>query len=224
MASLDVNDDDFTPSRQDALKQAARDIAAMLARLVGVGLMVAFALTAGIWSSRTMINRGTDLTTDSYGPWRHWRYAGRTDADPYTRAHLAGSGTIRISADGAGVFEAFTDTQGARLHSSCDYVLEGANLGAMWWSLAVYNSGGELIANDASRYAFTRETAALNPDGSFIVTLGRDARPGNWLPTGGAGRLVLVFTVLDPATGLSPDARADRNTKLLPVIRREGCS
>ena len=77
--------------------------------------------------------------------------------------------------------------------------------------------------NDANRYTFTSDTAALNPDGSFIVTLGRDARPGNWLPTGGAGRLIMNFTILDPATGLSNDARAERN-KLLPAIRREGCS
>ena len=149
--------------------------------------------------------------------------SGIPDADPYSRAHLAGSGTIRISADSAGVFEANTDSLGARLHSSCDYVLEGANINGMWWSLGVFDSRGDIIANDANRYVFTGDTAALNPDGSFIVTLGRDARPGNWLPTSGAGRLVLVFTVLDPATGLSPDARAQRN-KLLPIIRREGCS
>ena len=70
---------------------------------------------------------------------------------------------------------------------------------------------------------FTADTVAPNPNGSFIVTLGRDARPGNWLPTSGAGRLVLVLTILDPSTGLSDEARAERN-KVLPVIRREGCS
>ena len=82
---------------------------------------------------------------------------------------------------------------------------------------------GELINNDAARYTFTSDTIAANPDGSYIVTLGRDARPGNWLPTGGAGRLQLMFTILDPATGLSQAARAERY-KLLPLIRREGCS
>jgi len=34
---------------------------------------------------------------------------------------------------------------------------------------------------------------------------------------------VLVFTVLDPATGLSNSERLAR-FKSLPVIRREGCS
>ena len=93
----------------------------------------------------------------------------------------------------------------------------------LWWSLTVFDDSGQLIANDAARYAFTRDTAAISPDGSFIVTLGRDARPGNWLPTSGAGRIVLVLTILDPATGLSEDARAER-AKLLPTIRRDACS
>ena len=80
----------------------------------------------------------------------------------------------------------------------------------------------ELATLDISPFLFS-DTIAANPDGSYIVTLGRDARPGNWLPTGGAGRLQLMFTILDPATGLSQAARAERY-KLLPLIRREGCS
>ena len=49
MASLDVNDGEFKPSTQAQLKQAARDIFALLARLIGTALMVAFVLTAGLW-------------------------------------------------------------------------------------------------------------------------------------------------------------------------------
>jgi hypothetical protein len=52
------------------------------------------------------------------------------------------------------------------------------------------------------------------PDGSFLVTLARDARPGNWLPTGGAGRLTLVLTIIEggDVTGTG-----------LPEIRRVAC-
>jgi hypothetical protein len=228
VASVDFNDGDIKRSGlkdrvPQPLKQAARDIAAVLTRTVGTALAVSLVLATGIWSSRTMIARGYEISADTYGPWRHWRNEGRRDADPYTRAHLSGSGMIRISSDSAGVFEAGADSLGAALHSSCDYVIEGANMGGLWWSLSVFDSRGDLISNDADRYTFTSDTAALNPDGSFIVTLGRDARPGNWLPTGGAGRLIMNFTVLDPATGLSEDGRGERN-KLLPGIRREGCS
>ncbi|HVJ79370.1 MAG TPA: DUF1214 domain-containing protein [Hyphomicrobium sp.] len=200
-----------------------RSIFAILFRAVSLILTVALATGVGVWSSRYMIARGSPLSADMYGPWQHWRDLGRDAADPYTRAHLASSGKLRISADSAGTFEARTDMQGARLHSSCNYKIEGMSLPGLWWSLAVFDARGRLIPNDAERYDFTADTIAPNPDGSFVVTLGRDARPGNWIPTGGAGRLVLVFTVLDPANGLSDEQRAERN-KRLPVIEREDCS
>mgnify|MGYP001347600921 FL=1 len=130
---------------------------------------------------------------------------------------------MQLTSDAAGVFQANADSFGAHLHSSCDYLVEGPYASGMWWSISVFDRRGKLIANDAARYAFTSDTVAANPDGSYIITLGRDARPGNWLPTGGAGRLTLVFNVLDPATGLSQEERAERY-KLLPGIRRENCS
>lgn len=203
----------------DALRDGLRSVIRFLVSIV----LIIGALVGGVTSSRMMVARGSPLTTDAYGPWRHWRDIGRSDADPYTRAHIATSGALQMSSDSAGVYEALSDETGARLHSSCDYVIEGPDPLGLWWSLAVFDSSGRLISNDADRYAFTRDTIALNPDGSYIATLGRDARPGNWMPTGGAGRLVLVFTALDPATGLSDDQRVERS-KLLPTIRREGCS
>ncbi|MEQ1671154.1 MAG: hypothetical protein ABL893_09880, partial [Hyphomicrobium sp.] len=102
----------------EPMQRALRDIAALLTRTIGTALAVALVLTAGIWSSRTMISRGYEISADTYGPWRHWRNEGRLDADPYTRAHLSGSGMLRISSDSAGIFEAASDSAGARLHSS----------------------------------------------------------------------------------------------------------
>jgi hypothetical protein len=200
-----------------------RAVLAILLRAIGLILTLMLAVSVGVWSSRYMVARGSPLSADMYGPWQQWRDIGRESADPYTRAHMITTGKLRISADSAGTFEARTDSQGARLHSSCNYVLDGSNMRGLWWSLAVFDARGNLIANDADRYEFTADTVAPNPNGSFVVSLGRDARPGNWLPTSGAGRLVLVFTVLDPATGLSAEERATRD-KLLPVITREGCS
>ncbi len=215
--------DDIKRFDRSALNEAVRIIFGTLTRAIGTLLATALIFALGIMSSRYMVDRGSRLTTDVHGPWQNWRLSGRADADPYTRAHVAKSGAIYLSADSAGQFEARFDPQGARLHSSCDYVIEGPNANGMWWSLSVFDDRGDLINNDASRYAFTSDTIAANPDGSYIVTLGRDARPGNWMPTGGAGRLVLMFTILDPATGISETARADRY-KSLPLIRKEGCS
>ena len=64
----------------------------------------------------------------------------------------------------------------------------------------MFNDRGELIANPAQRYAFTSQSIALRPDGTFAVALAREASPGNWLPTGGAGRLALMFTTFDAGT------------------------
>lgn len=207
------------PSRLSAL----RAVIGIIVRAVTVVLVIMLAVGTGLWSSRYMISRGSPLSVASYGPWQQWTEIGREGADPYTKAHMITTGKLRISSDSAGIFEARTDSQGARLHSSCNYVVSGANMHGLWWSLGVFDSHGNLIANDADRYEFTADTIAPNPNGSFVVSLGRDARPGNWLPTGGAGRLILVFTVLDPATGLSANERAERN-KDLPIIKREGCS
>jgi hypothetical protein len=220
LASVELEPAAVSPRSRNSV---ARAVFAILLRAVGLILTIVLAFTVGVWSSRYMVARGSPLSADMYGPWQQWRDIGREGADPYTKAHVITTGKLRISADSAGIFEARTDSQGARLHSSCNYVVEGANMRGLWWSLAVFDARGNLISNDADRYEFTADTIAPNPNGSFVVTLGRDARPGNWLPTSGAGRLVLVLTVLDPATGLSAEERAERN-KQLPVIMREGCS
>ena len=197
MASVEI--ESYEPPSQANL---ARNVARILLRAIGLVMTIALAVVVGIWSSQFMVSRGSPLSTDTYGPWQHWRNLGRDFADPYTKAHIANTGTLRIASNSAGIFEARTDDLGARLHSSCNYVIEGTNMSGMWWSLAVFDSRGRLIANDSNRYTFTADTVAPNPNGSFIVTLGRDARPGNWLPTSGAGRQVLVLTILDPSTGL----------------------
>ena len=203
----------------DRMQRAGR----FVIRLTLAAAAITIAVDLGVQSGRALVRHGTPLSIMTYGPWVQWIHAGRRDADPYTRAHLIQSGVLRLASDSAGVFEASTDASGAYLHSSCDYVLEGPYAGDTWWSIAVFDAAGNMISNDAGRYAFTSDTAATNPDGSYIVTLGRDARPGNWLPTSGAGRIVIVFTLLDPATGLSEEARAERY-KLLPEIRQEACS
>ncbi|MBS0233754.1 MAG: DUF1214 domain-containing protein [Proteobacteria bacterium] len=218
MASIELE-----PASAPSKLSVLRAIIAILLRAIGVIATLMLAIAVGLWSSRYMVARGSPLSIERHGPWEQWTDIGRESADPYTKANMISTGKLRISADSAGVFEARTDSQGARLHSSCNYIVRGANMQGLWWSLAVFDSRGKLIANDADRYEFTADTIALNPSGAFLVSLGRDARPGNWLPTSGAGRLVLVFTVLDPATGLSSEERAERN-KHLPVITRESCS
>ena len=182
--------------------------------LIGnLALFIGIALIGGIGTSWYMIEVGTRLTTVWSGPWVSWTAAATPDADPYTRARAARHGSLPLSGNIARTFEARTDSTGQRLHSSCDYAVVGQGLEDGWWTIAVYDDNGHLIPNPADRYAFNSSTIARSADGSFVVTLARDARPGNWLPTGGAGRITLVLTLLESA----------ESTAGLPDIQRVAC-
>lgn len=180
-------------------------------------------LIGGLGSSWYMIDKGTPLTTAAFGPWITWTSALRPDADPYTKAHFARQGTLQMSSEMGGSYIARTDNGGERLHSSCDYAIEGRAAATEWWSLTVFaEKNGALIANAANRFSYTRDTITENPDGSYLVTLARDARPGNWLPTGGAGRIVVVLNFLQPNfTGITREAATEQG--LFPEIRKVQC-
>lgn len=195
-------------------------IAAAVSLLADWALFLGIVLIGGLGSSWYFVEAGTRLTTRTIGPWTAWPAAAKIDADPYTRAHFARAGSLPLGSDAARTFVARTDSAGNRLHSSCEYSVDGRDLPANWWSIAVFDDRGRMISNPAQRYAFTSETIALEPDGSFKVALARDARPGNWLPTGGAGRLALVLTVLDPK---SAGAAHTNPAAIMPKVTQVQC-
>ena len=180
-------------------------------------LFVVLSLALGIGSGFWVVERGTRLTTQTYGPWLMWSRSGSRDLDPYTRARQAKLGNLAVSTQIAATWEARFDLDGRRLHSSCEYLLEAEPIEATWFSLAVYDDNGLLIPNSADRHSFTSHTIAANPDGSFFIVLAREARPGNWLPVGGAGRLSLMLTMVEPKPSVADSAQQ------LPSIRRIGC-
>lgn len=197
-------------------------IGRILLEIGRVGIFMLLSIVAGLGSSWYLTRNPSPITARVYGPWVEWRNAGTVDADPYTRARFARTGELVLSSAVVRRYEARADSTGQNLASGCDYVIEGAGLPGRWWSIAVYNDRGGLIANAADRYGFNSEQVALQPGGGFLIALARDAQPGNWLPTGGAGRLVVVLTLsgVTPVSALSntPEAEPD-----LPLIRRVTC-
>jgi hypothetical protein len=182
-------------------------------------MFVMVAIVGGLGSSWYMIERGSGLTTRSIGAWTAWVAAGRADADPYTRAHFIRRGMLPVSSALALSMEAILDSEGQRLHSSCEYLIEGEEPPGRFWSLSVFDEQGRLIPNPAERYSYNSVTALRSPGGRFSIALARSARPGNWLPTGGAGRISLVLTVEEPrdSGAQSPQTWAP------PAIRRVSC-
>jgi hypothetical protein len=201
--------------------QIKKRVASGLRLLTDWALFITIVLAGGFGSSWYMVEAGNRLTTVTAGPWVMWKTAARPDADPYTRAHFIRNGALPISTDIADTYLARTDSDSNPLHSSCDYSIEGTPSANFWWSVSVFDDGGGLIPNAADRHSYTSDTAILMPDGRFIGTLARSASPGNWLPTGGAGRLAVMFTAIDNgAAGTSDDGA---KAVLLPTIKRGAC-
>ena len=191
---------------------------ALINFLVCLGIAVA----GGLGSAFYMITSGSPLTTRHVGPWEVWKDAGRLEADPYTRAHFATTGRLPAGSRNALYFLASRDSTGGNLFLNCEYTVSGLGPDAQWWSISAYDKAGQLFANAAERYAYSSATAMRAADGTFAITVSRDARPGNWLPIAGSGSLRLMLSVY----GLeAEDTRkpASRTSAGLPVIRKGAC-
>jgi hypothetical protein len=189
--------------------------------LLNLGVFLGVAVGGGLGTAWYMIEAGSRLSTRSFGPWVTWASAGRPEADPYTRAHIARNALLPLSSTAELTFKAKTDSNGSRLTSSCDYAVVMEDFDPNWWGLAVYDLQGRLIANAADRHAFNSSTAMRGVDGRTTIVLARDARPGNWLPSGRGNRVVLVLSVLDASWG---NAVYDGGTpRSMPEIVRTGC-
>ena len=185
-----------------------------------IGLFLLIVVTGGIASSWYAVEMGMPFNTARQGAWVRWTGAGRLDADPYSRTLFASREQLLFNANLITQFEATRDDRGRRLHSSCDYLIEGRNIDVPWWTIAVFSAKGKLIPNAAKRYSFNSETVAYSPDGSFAIRLAREARPYNWLPTTRAGHVVIVF---EAQTSTSTLNALERENLILPSIKRISC-
>jgi hypothetical protein len=187
---------------------------------VNLVVFAALALGGGFGTAWYTIEWGSRFSTRSFGPWTVWPTAGRPEADPYTRAHIARTALLPLSSTLELTYSAYTDSAGSRLSSSCDYAIVVDGLDSTWWSVAAYAGQGQLIQNTAERYGFNTSTVMREPDGRAVIMLARDARPGNWLPISGS-RLTIVLTVQDAAWAA---AAQDAGTpKPLPDIQKLAC-
>ncbi len=180
------------------------------------------ALVIGLGSAWYMIDQGSALTTHHIGPWTVWNSAGDPGADPYTKAHMARSGNLPITSKSALYFAARTDADGDGLVSTCEYGIEGRPMSAAWWTLALYDTSGRLITNKADRHAFNSRDIVRRVDDSYQIVLARNARPGNWLPTGKDVDLQLVLRVFAPR-GAAGVIDANAIESQLPEIVKLRC-
>jgi hypothetical protein len=188
-----------------------------------VGFLFAFAVAAafGLGLTQFALTRGTAFGAITIGAWTAWPKTGTADIDPYARAGIARSGELPVgSGDGVAFFTS-SDESGRTLDGRCTVTLSGTTPPARFWTITLYDLDGRLVANAANRFGFTSQEIARRADGSFEIVLSSHARPGNWLPTGGIDRYVVVLRLYDTPVGVATRTAKDAP---MPTVTAGGCA
>lgn len=180
-----------------------------IAAVVGLGLTY-YALTEGVSFGMLKVRA-----------WAAQPKTGSAEIDPYSRATFARGGELPVGLGDGVTFIAKTDDRRRALDGRCDVVVSGTTPQARYFTITLYNPDGGLVANAVNRYGFTSQELVRRADGSFEVTIGPRARAGNWLPTGGVERYVLVLRLYDTPVGIA--TRSGRETPM-PTITGGPCT
>ena len=102
-------------------------------------------------------------------------------------------GALPISLGDGVPFVATADDRRQPLDGRCDVRIAGMTPTARYFTLTLYDPDGRLVANSVNRHSFASEELYRSQDGSFEIAVAPRARPGNWLPSGGLDRYLLVL-------------------------------
>jgi len=187
-----------------------------------LGTLFAFAIAAliGLGATWLTLKEGIAYGGITVGAWTAWPKTGTPGIDPYARAMVARSGELPTGSGDGITFFARTDDATRPLDGRCDVALSGTTPPARFWTLTLYDPEGKLVANSVQRHGFTSQELIRSASGTFGITIGPRARPGNWLPTGGVERYVLALRLYDTPVGLA--TRSGRDTPM-PAISQKGC-
>ena len=187
-----------------------------------LGFLFCFAVAAafGLGLTQYALTRGTAFGAITIGAWTAWPKTGTADIDPYARAAIARSGELPIGSGDGVTFFASSDDTGRPLDGRCTVTVSGTTPAARFWTLTLYDLDGRLVPNAVDRYGFTSQEIARNSDGSFEIAVSARARPGNWLPTGGIDRYVVVLRLYDTPVGVATRTAKDAP---MPAVSQGGC-
>ena len=188
--------------------------------LLGSLFALAVAAIVGLGSTYFALSRGAAFGPLTIGSWTAWPKSGTVDADPYVQASIARIGRLPTALGDGLAFTATSDDRGRPLDGRCEAVLSGVTPAARFWTLTLYNRDGELVANSVNRFGFTSQEIVRHADGSFEIVVAPRANAGNWLPTGGIERYVLVLRLYDTPVGVS--TKAGREVPM-PSVNVRGC-
>jgi hypothetical protein len=187
-----------------------------------IGLLMTFAVAAvvGLGTTLLVLQGGTPFGAFTVGAWTAWPRTGSSDIDPYARALIARTGELPLGAGDGVAFFARADDDGKVFDGRCDVTVSGLTPQARYWTLTLYDPQGRLVGNSLGRHGFTSQEVARKPDGTIDISIAPRARAGNWLPTGGIERYILVMRFYDTSIGVA--SRTGRETPM-PAVRVVSC-
>jgi len=203
-------------------RSAARraELSTSLARYIRAFVAMMIGLTLGFIASAWSLGSGHGFGALHVGPWTAWPQTGGAEIDPYARAALARSGEAPLGRDQGLAFLATADSSGAPLDGRCDYRILSPVPAARFWTLSLLTPGGYPPPNPIGRHVFTSSEILRREGGGFEIVIARDAKSGNWLSPGDAGRFTLMLRLYE--TPLDLDAAHPAST--FPQIIRQTCS
>jgi hypothetical protein len=183
-----------------------------------IGLLLSFIVAAGIGLGSTWYALTQNLSFGALelGAWRGFPRNGTVAIDPYARAVIARNGELPVGSGDGVAFATAADDDGRGLDGRCDVVVRGTTPSARYFTLTLYTSSGGLVANSLDRHGFTSQELVRDASGEFEMTVSPRARPGNWLPTGGIDKYILMLRFYDTSLGIA--TRAGREAPM-PTIR-----
>ncbi len=188
--------------------------------LFGMVFALTLAAAIGLGTTWMALTQGIAYGGVSIGAWTAWPKNGTSGIDPYARAIVARTGELPVGSGDGVAFYARADDSGQALDGRCDVLLSGITPQARFWTLTLYDFDGHLVANSVRRHGFTSQEVIRKSDGSFDIMVGPRARPGNWIPTGGAERYQLVLRLYDTPIGMATRSSSEVP---MPTLRKGPC-
>ena len=189
--------------------------------LLGIVLALAIAATIGLGTTWLALTRGAAYGGVTIGAWTAWPRNGTPAIDPYARAMIARTGELPVGSGDGVAFYARADDADQPLDGRCDVLVTGTTPQARFWTLTLYDPDGKLVGNSLGRYGFSSQEVVRNSEGAIEIEVAPRARAGNWLPTGGTERYMLVFRFYDSPVGVA--SRTGRETPM-PSIKVKSCA
>ena len=151
--------------------------------------------------------------------WRISPLVGTIAADPYTRATIAKSGLLALTRKEAIYLSADSETEtGAKLSENCDYLVEGIELPARWWSITLYAEDDYLAQNDDGHPSFDA-TASKGAANYRIIISPKKPVSGAWISSKNGGNFDLTLRMYNP----EPRALDNTTSLNLPKITKIKC-